>query len=144
MSESLERARSHRAGLRAAMGDVESSLAAPASGREGPWRRELAEKLEGLADALDRHIEGTEGPDGLLTEIQASAPRLSHRIEVARADHVALSAAVVEAGRAVAAEAEVSVLRDQAVELLTHLARHRQLGSDLIYEAYSIDIEGGD
>jgi hypothetical protein len=126
------------------MGEVESAIAAPASGREEPWRLDLASKLEGLADALDWHIAGTEGPDGLLTEILLSAPRLAHRLSKARADHVALRAAVDEARSAVSASADASLLRDQVVELLAHLARHRQLGSDLVYEAYSVDIEAGD
>lgn len=126
------------------MGEVESSVAAPASGREGAWRQEVDAKLGVLAEALDWHIAGTEGEDGLLTEILRTAPRLANRIDRARSDHVALRRAVDDARASAAASGDVSDLRDRIVNVLVHLARHRQLGSDLVYEAYSVDIEAAD
>ena len=37
---------------------------------------------------------------------------------------------------------EVAAHREAATRLLDRLARHRQRGSDLIYEAYAVDIGG--
>ena len=35
-------------------------------------------------------------------------------------------------------------IRDQVVSVLTEIVRHRQLGSDLVYDAYNIDIDAAD
>jgi hypothetical protein len=144
MSDSLERAREHRASLRAAIGGVESALAAPAPRREASWRKELGVSLSALGDALDSHITTSEAADGLLADIISAAPRLAHRVERARTDHQQLRAEVQLAMSAVDEQTGVAVLRDQVVDLLTNLVRHRQLGSDLVYDAYNVDIEAGD
>jgi hypothetical protein len=36
----------------------------------------------------------------------------------------------------------VEAIRDLGTTLLGHLARHRQRGADLVYEAYQADIGG--
>jgi hypothetical protein len=144
MSDSLERARANRASLRSAMRDVESALAAPTPGRDGPWRREIGAKLEVLGDALESHITATEHEDGLLAQIMSSAPRLARRIERARADHERLRVDLQQASAAVGEDATVTVVREQVGALLIDLVRHRQLGSDLVYDAYNVDIEGSD
>lgn len=144
MSDSLERARENRASLRSAMREVESALAAPTPAREGPWRHEIGAKLDVLGDALESHIAATENEDGLLAEIMSSAPRLARRVERARTDHERLRADLQQASTAVEADADVNVVRDNVGSLLIDLVRHRQLGSDLVYEAYNVDIEGAD
>ena len=40
--------------------------------------------------------------------------------------------------------AQIQDVREHALGLLQAIARHRQRGADLIYEAYSVDIEAGD
>jgi hypothetical protein len=141
---SLDRARGRRVALRSAMAALESSIAAPAAGREAQWLERLGADLDHLAEALEAHIKSAEAPDGLLAEILHSAPRLAHRVDKVRADHVALRAAVDEARGAAAAGREPSELRDRVVEVLGHLLRHRHLGADLVYEAYMVDIEAAD
>jgi hypothetical protein len=39
---------------------------------------------------------------------------------------------------------DVEAVRRRALDLLQGLAAHRQRGSDLIYEAYLVDVERGD
>ncbi|MEA3075850.1 MAG: hypothetical protein QOF60_758 [Actinomycetota bacterium] len=148
MSEWLERAREHRAGLRTAIGRVERALSGPAgSGRAEPWSKELREELIDLTAALDLHIVTTEADDGLLADIVLADPRLAHRVELTKADHVALrqvSSAAIGLVDSVADDASVAAARDAVVELLTALVRHRHLGADLVYEAYNVDIEASD
>jgi len=145
VSDSLGRLRDHRAGLRAAIGEVESSLASPAPGRVAAWSSELGQQLEALSAALDQHVALTEGPDGLLADIVEAAPRLARRVDLTRQDHTRLRKQL-DAIRAAlpAGETGVGELRDQVVELLTSLIRHRQAGADLVYEAYNVDIEAAD
>lgn len=145
MSESLERAREHRAGLRATIGNLERALATAARGRVDAWSKEVRDELLSLSEALEQHIELTEAPDGLLSDIATAAPRLAHRVERTRADHVALRRHVASALDALRPEEDaINEARDRVVELLTAIVRHRHLGADLVYEAYNVDIEAGD
>lgn len=144
-SEPLERARHERAGLRAAIGRVERSLATAARGRVDAWSKELSDELDDLDRALELHIATTEAPDGLLADIVEAAPRLVHRVDQTRDDHTLLREHVARARAALRPDDDaVPAARDRVVELLTALVRHRHLGADLVYEAYNVDIEAGD
>ncbi len=145
MDDHLHGVRERRAGLRAAVGRVEASLAAPARGRAGQWAKELDAELDDLGRALELHITTTEAPDGLLRDVVDSAPRLAKRVERVRNDHVALRERL-EAARAALPHDDdgVSEARDRVVELLTAVVRHRGLGADLVYEAYNVDLEAAD
>jgi hypothetical protein len=144
MSDSLERARQHRTGLRVALGDVEQALSAPAPRREDLWRKELGVALDELGDALESHIASTEADDGLLAEIMREAPRLARRIERVRAEHERLRADLGASRAAADAGDDVEDIRVRVTGVLADLVRHRQLGSDLVYDAYNVDIEAGD
>ena len=147
MSDRIEQARQHRAGLRAAVGSVESALSSAARGRVKAWSTDLRDELATLAEALEQHIEITEAPDGLLADITASAPRLSRRVERTRADHSVLRDALQKAVDALPDgddEGAIPAARDRVVELLTAIVHHRHLGADLVYEAYTVDIEAAD
>ena len=147
MSDRIEQARQHRAGLRAAVGTVERSLSSAARGRVKAWSTDLRDELATLSEALEQHIEITESPDGLLADIASAVPRLAHRVEKTRADHVHLREAVQAAVDALPDgddEAAIQGARDRVVELLTAIVHHRHLGADLVYEAYNVDIEALD
>jgi hypothetical protein len=144
MDESFERARLHRRGLRDAIGGVEGALTSPATEREVAWTENLRVQVEALSDALDRHIEYSEGPEGLLTRIVADAPRLMNRVQRAKADHDHLRSETTELLEALADGEGVDKARDRAMALMAGLVRHRHIGSDLVYEAYMVDIEASD
>jgi hypothetical protein len=145
VSDPLGGVRQHRAGLRAAIGQVESSLASPAPGRAAAWSKELGQQLDELSAALDTHIALTEGPDGLLADIVEAAPRLTNRVDVTRKDHTRLRSQLDAIVSSLPIEQSgVAEVREQVVQLLTGMVRHRQAGADLIYEAYNVDIEAGD
>jgi hypothetical protein len=144
MDESFERARLHRRGLRDAIGGVEGALTSPATEREVAWTENLRVQVEALSDALDRHIEYSEGPEGLLTRIVADAPRLMNRVQRAKADHDHLRSETTELLDALADGEGVDKARDRAMALMAGLVRHRHIGSDLVYEAYMVDIEASD
>jgi hypothetical protein len=148
MDDSLAQARERRAGLRAAIEQVERSLARPAGERAAQWASALREQLELLSDALERHVVATEGDGGLLANIVDEAPRLAHRVDKMRREHVDLRSQVDELLSGLHAEAitadAVDATRERVVTLLSGLARHRQQGADLVYEAYNVDIEAAD
>ena len=127
------------------MDEVERSLARPAIGREHEWSENLGNQLRKLSSALEQHVVTTEGPEGLLTQIVDVAPRLKHRVDIALDDHTQLRRQLGATLASLSTERwRVDELREQVTHLLGDLTRHRQLGADLVYEAYSVAIEGGD
>lgn len=130
------------------MGGAEAALAAPASGRSAEWAAEVGSAARSLKEALDIHVQITEDPEGILDEIVRMAPRLSGPVARLRKDHVELCSMVEEeiatfAMSPASPDADwVSERRDAMTELLARIARHRQHGADLTYEAYGVDIGG--
>ena len=143
----LEAARGRRLELHAALVDTEQALAAPAPGRASEWARDVLDRLEVLRAAFDRHVEVTEGPGGLYDEIRERAPRLLRKLESLRAEHPAIGEAIAGALARVAGVSggeDVTETRAAVLAVLARLARHRQAGSDLVYEAYNVDVGAGD
>ena len=142
-AEPLARATTRRRDLGEAMTDLEKVVAGPASA-DG-WLDRVDMSLVGLRGALDGHIEEVEGPGGLLAEIAAVAPRLAAYTEDLRQEHVALLGAWLRTEATVRAAsgdlpAAVSAVRRRVTTLLGRLTMHRQAGSDLVFEAYNVDI----
>ena len=145
MRDRLNEVREHRVGLRDAIGDVERALAAPAGERYEQWGKELAHELDELAEALERHIAVTEAPGGLLDEILHQEPRLARRVNIVRDDHQVIRDRLAAARAALPHDADgVGEARDRTVALLESVVRHRHLGSDLVYDAFNVDLEAAD
>ena len=147
-SDALQAARVQRRGVRAALGALESAAASPAL--DATWTTVLSERLQALREAFAHHVEVTEGDDGLFEETLERAPRLARRTKVLRDDHVTIASAIDDALDVVAATAHpvdddrISAIRASVTDVMGRIARHRQLGADLVHEAYNVDIEGGD
>jgi hypothetical protein len=142
---SLDLIRHRRAELREAMGVVERALAAPAPGRAVAWAERVSAALRQLHADFAEHIAVTEGPDGLYEDVLASAPRLSNAIRRLTAEHEQITADLDVVGtrmRSVASPEEVDDIRTATTALLARLARHRQRGADLVFEAYEVDVGG--
>ena len=146
-SRAFETARARRLGVRAALEELESAVAAPAASRSAEWAQVLGTRLAKLQEAFDHHVVAAEGEDGLLPEIREHAPRLSHRIDELCADHGrirAATAAAIEAVRGPDPDQHVAALRDSVVDVMRRITHHRHLGADLVYEAFNVDIEAAD
>lgn len=140
----FDRARERRIDLRQAMDQLERQLARP-TGADS-WRAELEAALFELGEALDAHIREVEGDGGLLASIVADTPRLANQAEEMRAEHRQLQAGL---GRALAgcsgnSKVEPGQIQRRVTALLGRLALHRQLGSELVFDAYNVDIGDGD
>ena len=151
LPEPVDIARARRAQLLAAISAVERALAVPA--RDPTWTTCVEAGIDRLSEALDAHIEATEGADGMYEEILRSAPRLSFAVsrlviehDEARTSIAALHKLVGDLpGSTAEAPAElIERIRDDGTELLASLVRHRQRGADLVFEAYAQDIGGCD
>lgn len=136
----VDNARTRRADLHQILVDLESAIAAAAPGREAAWSDQVRTALERLAAAFTYHVEATEGPDGLFDQVRRRAPRLDRLCRHLAADHPVIARELAAATAAL--DDGVPEAREKVLSLLAHLARHRQLGADLVYEAYEVDLGG--
>ena len=105
----------------------------------GPVRPHALEVGTELAHDLADHIALTESPGGVYDRVQSSAPRRRAGVKRLRSEHHDFGdaingyLAVLEHGGTLA---DLPVFREELTRLMGRLRRHRQAGSDLIYEAY--------
>lgn len=141
----LDEVRRRRAELRDALGRLEGALAAPTPGRIDGWRHLVRTRLDQLSADFDEHIAVTEGPDGVYDDVVASAPRLARSVDQLRQDHEVILKQLDHCTGLVKAASDddhVQDIRDSATDLMFRLVRHRQRGSDLMWDAYASDIGG--
>lgn len=143
----LDEVREKRQKLRHAVAELEHALAT-AAGRSAEWSDRVAAALSAFQDALERHVTMTERGDGLYTQILEHAPRLSAKVDRLRREHNEMSEEAAELlarcrGEDLDEDAIEGVRRD-ALDLLGLAVRHRQVGADLLYEAYEVDIAAAD
>lgn len=142
----LKSLRRRRAELRESINSLEHALAAPATGEPELWAERVLAQLNQLAADFREHVEITEGPEGLYRDLLDTAPRLSSEVTRLTEEHDEIQKMLDDlltfAGTPEAGE-DLDRTRDLGTRLLGRLVRHRQRGSDLVYEAYEVDI-GGD
>lgn len=127
------------------MDALEAALAAPVPGRVPDWWVAVLNCLRDLRVALGDHITEAEAEGGLLAQILADAPRLANAVNQLCREHIELADAVdALLVRPAPTNGDTAAIRDAGLELLGRLARHRHKGADLLYEAYSVDVSGGD
>ncbi|MEX2134667.1 MAG: hypothetical protein WEB67_11045 [Acidimicrobiia bacterium] len=140
----LDTARKRRIDLRQAMERLENRVARPSA--TGSWRADVEAALFELGEALDAHISEVENEGGLLVTIVTDAPRLAGRAAEMRAEHDELRAGYYRAMAACSEHGKLdpTLVRRRVTSLLGRIALHRQLGSELVFDAYNVDIGDGD
>lgn len=132
-----------RGQLHGALIELEQALARPLRD-EAAWCQATTAAVEHLAWTLANHVEETEQPGGLLSEVEATAPWLAPRVGQLRRDHELLvrrCGALIDRCHGDVGPHE---LREDALDLLAELTRHRHRGADLLYDAYELDVGTGD
>ena len=147
LTPTLEEAAQRRSDLHDALVGVEQAISRPAVGREVDWTERVVLQLEHLARAIDDHIEVTERPDGLYEEITHRAPRVANKMARLRDEHPELREGAAQAiarlrDPGIGERWPLEEARDDLQRLLGKIVRHRQLGADLVWEAYNLDIGG--
>jgi hypothetical protein len=149
LSPPLAAARRRRLDLHHALVRVEEAISGPAVGREQDWAKLVVERLGELRETIEEHIVGTERPGGLYDEILQKAPRLASAVEHLRREHPQLRDGTSELisrlrTTPVGTTWSAEEARDDVQRLLGRVVKHRQLGADLVWEAYNLDIGGVD
>jgi hypothetical protein len=147
LTPALEAAKRRRATLHEQLVQVEQATSSPAAGRVSDWTARVAKELVELRDAWEQHVLVTEKPDGLYEEITRRAPRLMGKIKRLQEEHPMIDHQIgVTLGRIESGEVDtvwpLNACRDDLQRLLGGIVRHRQLGADLVWEAYNVDIGG--
>jgi hypothetical protein len=121
-----------------AIDQLNAALVAAASGRTAVWRRNVADALEVLDQALTVEATARAEPDGLLSDIACTQPRLRNRVRGLRVEYDRLSRQIHRALDIVTSDPEVGVAetRMHVSDLIGSLQLLRGRESDLIYEAY--------
>ena len=94
---------------------------------------------------------GAEAPGAFLDELVSESPRLATPARRLRREHVDILESIVRSEERLTAppsdeiayDAWADEIRAELTTLLVALARHRQRGADLVYEAYDVDLGGG-
>jgi hypothetical protein len=144
-AEFLEELRRHRAELRESISALEDALAAPAASDWQRWAQRVHVAAVELAGDFREHVDLTEGPDGLYREVLKTSPRLSGPVDTLMREHGLIRGQVDSLLARVGPSdgvVDVDRVRDLGTALLGRLVRHRQRGSDLVFEAYEFDIGG--
>jgi hypothetical protein len=141
----LKDLRRRRAELRESMSALEDALAAPATAHHERWVQRTHVALVELSGDFREHIDITEGPNGLYRDLVKTSPRLSGAVASLTREHVLICGQVDSLLARVTAPdvvEDVDRVRGLCTALLGRLVRHRQRGSDLVFEAYQFDIGG--
>jgi hypothetical protein len=145
--DAIQSVRVRRAGLKSAMSGLEIALAAPAPGRIDEWAAGVREALAVLQEVWTRHVVETEAPGAFLDDLVEEAPRLYNQALRLREEHGEILSILLDVEDRMQPDPNdpewVDRLRSVLTSLLVALARHRQRGADLVYEAYAVDIGGG-
>ena len=142
----LERVRAHRAELRESVAAVDLALEHPIA-PGGAWRERVRAALAELDHDFRDHVELTEGDGGLYSRVRRRSPRLVRKVDRLAEEHAEFSSAIqgylaiLEHGGTVA---DLPAFREELTTLVGQMVRHRQRGSDLVYEAYEVDLGGSD
>ena len=147
--------RRRRAELLESINALEQALAAPVPSGPIQWVQGVSAALLELSGDFRDHVEITEGPEGLYARVNRTSPRLSHQVERLIQDHKTLTGlmsdlltlvgkAAGQFARGDSMREDVDQVRERGTALISALVRHRQRGSDLMYEGYTVDIGGQD
>ena len=144
----LDAVRTRREALYEAVVGLEDALATPV-GDGKKWRLRVAMAIDHATIRIEEHAKQTEAKGGFLDKVMQEDPRLQRRVNQLKVDHERLEKEVDALRLAIShvdddrIPDEAVNIRNQAIDLLGQLTRHRQRGADLIYEAYQVDIGEG-
>ncbi len=106
---------------------------------------ETVARIVEIRDAMNAHFETEEKPDGFFESIIAAAPRLQRRVESVLSEHADLLRDLERLEHQVAIiQAAQADLAARKKTFLQTLVLHERTEADLQFEAYYVELGGGD
>jgi hypothetical protein len=136
-------ARHERSRMLIAMRSLEGALAAASTTRERRWGNSVREALVELQNSLRVTRQSADAGDSLFAEIVQEYPRLQGRADQLRADYDNLQHLVENLARTINEDSPATI-RDSLGTLLTKLRSVQARETELIFEAFQVDIGAGD
>lgn len=146
-AEILGEIRIRRDELYVAILGLENAVSAPSKGRIVDWAHGVADHVERVRAAFKKHVAITENPGGLFDDVMDQAPRLAHAIAELRRNHKSLQSLLDDAERSIPNVHNVNRVertRARLLDLIRDFLEHRHRGSELVYDAYNVDLGAGD
>lgn len=143
----FEASQSDRARSLDALHGMEWAASEPGPGRLDEWRDDLLPRLDELAARLHEQFDASESERGLLHDVAADAPRLSaavaelqrrQRAVVQGVDDLRLDLADLTRSY------DLATVRRELAALTAEVRELRAWETDLVYEAYTMDLGVGD
>jgi hypothetical protein len=133
----------------AATDELRSALAAASPNRIGAWNDRVYDALVALQETLSESRRSADAEGSLLSEVAIEAPRLFDRVERLRAQYADLQRHVESLRSELVRHpsggaSDISDIRQRLGWLLAAVADVQAKESDLIYEAFAVDIGVGD
>ena len=142
-SAALEAAARRRRELRDSLFALEEAISSPVRTPD-QWREIVCVRLLAMQNAFADHVTETESPGGLYDELEDMDINIVSSARRLREEHPSLTALI---GAKVATfqapfpdGADLGEIRDDVQRVMGRIVRHRQQGSDLVWQAYAIDI----
>ncbi len=135
----------------AALQALEDALAGPAPGRHRAWLQRVVAALDALDTALDTQGSTDGEANSLMSEIARNEPRLVGRIDRLRQEYHDIRVALHSLRDQITpdpchdpGEVDVSDIRERLSAIARRYRQHRSREADLVYEAVTLDLGGGD
>jgi hypothetical protein len=129
--------------LRAAVATLRAALGDP-SGDDPERRERLVAALTEASDRIAAHNEEAEGPDGLLGQVVQDAAWLAPRVHTVAQEHDRLLADCERLCTAETASAPRVDLERIVDTMAVRIEEHRHHGTELLMDAYGLDVSAGD
>lgn len=145
--QALAGSRRDRAASLNALHEVERLASAPAPGRAEPWRDDLLGALEELGASIHEQRSASGAVGSLLSDVMAEAPWLIPGVEelLERERDVAERIdSMIRRLADLARSVPVEEIREELAGIAREIRDLRAWETDLVYEAYSVDLGVGD
>jgi len=118
--------------------------AAARASQQHDWLEIVSGASVELKQALDEHVEQTEGAGEFLEDLVSQAPRLAADADLLRREHRALVSSCERLQSTTRSALDIGGIRRSVLVLLGLIVEHRQRGAELLYDAFNVDLGDGD
>lgn len=143
----VDRSRRDRARSLESLHAVEKHAGAAGPARPNEWRDDLLAVLDDLASSLHDQYERSSSEEGLLSRVLEEAPHLQSSVNELRKRQTSLVEEIDDLRRSLAdltRTPDVDVVRSRVANMTAEIRELRAWETDIVYDAYAVDLGTGD